>query len=217
MRKPFDGFWPVSQPFDNKDVPDKTVYTVHKGIDYAMPVNVPIFAAEDGDILFSGVDPYASKYKGGYGNMVQILHKSYETLYGHLNRIVAKKGQKITKGTIIAYSGSTGFSTGPHLHFGRKQNGKWVDPSLYYDLNTPFKSNEKFSIGQKVKAAPGSSSNVRSAPGLEAPKVGTINPGVDIEITGEPITKNNLIWYPCKITTDIWIAKQDQSGNDILI
>ena len=66
---------------------------------------------------------------GGYGKVVKIKHPGgYESLYAHQSRIRVKKGQQVKKGQIIGYVGNTGRSTGPHLHFGLKKNGRWINP-----------------------------------------------------------------------------------------
>ncbi len=66
---------------------------------------------------------------GGYGKVVKIKHDGgYVSLYAHQSRTRAKKGQYVKKGQVIGYVGSTGISTGPHLHFGLRKNGRWVNP-----------------------------------------------------------------------------------------
>ena len=76
----------------------------------------------DGKVIFSG-------RMGGYGNVIKIKHPDgYMSLYAHQSRLRAKRGQTVKKGQIIGYVGSTGRSTGPHLHFGLKKNGRWIDP-----------------------------------------------------------------------------------------
>ncbi|MCC3595374.1 MULTISPECIES: peptidoglycan DD-metalloendopeptidase family protein [unclassified Microcoleus] len=85
---------------------------MHKGIDIAGPIGTPIVAAD------SGVVTYADWNDGGYGYLVEITHPDgSETIYAHNNRILVKKGQQVDRGEQIAEMGSTGFSTGPHLHF----------------------------------------------------------------------------------------------------
>ncbi|MEG3898598.1 MULTISPECIES: LysM peptidoglycan-binding domain-containing M23 family metallopeptidase [unclassified Microcoleus] len=85
---------------------------MHKGIDIAGPIGTPIVAASD------GVVTYAEWNDGGYGYLVEITHADgSETLYGHNSRILVQKGQKVAQGEQISEMGSTGFSTGPHLHF----------------------------------------------------------------------------------------------------
>ncbi len=94
----------------------------HKGLDMAYAKGTPIQAAADGEVVFSGK-------KGGYGNTVVIQHaKGYTSLYGHADENIVKVGEKVKKGAVIAYSGSTGHSTGPHLHFEIRKDGKTLDP-----------------------------------------------------------------------------------------
>lgn len=94
----------------------------HKGIDYAAPTGTPALVVGDGVVTFAG-------RKGGYGNVVEVNHGSgHKTLYAHLHRIHVRKGQKVTKGQRIGAVGSTGWSTGPHLHFEFLVNGRHVDP-----------------------------------------------------------------------------------------
>ncbi len=98
---------------------------IHKGIDFAAPMGTPIFAAGSGTISYYG-------RKGGYGNFVQIRHNAdYSTGYGHASRFVKsiKVGSKVKQGDIVAYVGSTGRSTGPHLHYEIILKGKQVNPS----------------------------------------------------------------------------------------
>jgi murein DD-endopeptidase MepM/ murein hydrolase activator NlpD len=99
------------------------VSTGHKAIDYAAETGTPIRAVGDGTITFAGWD------SRGYGNMVSIRHNStYSTNYAHQSKIAVKKGQKIKQGDIIGYVGSTGFSTGPHLHYEMIKNGAKINP-----------------------------------------------------------------------------------------
>lgn len=98
-------------------------YRAHLGVDYAANVGTKIFAAADGKISFRGI-------KGGYGKTVVINHASgYQTLYGHLSGYTnIKIGGTVKQGTAIAFSGNSGLSSGPHLHFGVYKNSKAVDP-----------------------------------------------------------------------------------------
>ncbi len=94
----------------------------HTGIDMACPTGTPIVASCSGTITYSGVSPV-------FGYYVIINHSDgYQTLYGHMSKILAKKGQWVSQGTRIGLVGSTGYSTGPHLHFTVYKNGKLVDP-----------------------------------------------------------------------------------------
>lgn len=94
----------------------------HTGIDMACATGTPIVATASGYISYSGTSPV-------YGYYVIINHgNGYQSLYGHMSKIIAKKGQWVSQGTRIGLVGSTGYSTGPHLHFTVFKNGKLVDP-----------------------------------------------------------------------------------------
>jgi murein DD-endopeptidase MepM/ murein hydrolase activator NlpD len=98
---------------------------MHKGVDFAASTGTPILAAGNGVITYIGV-------KGGYGNYVQIKHNNdYSTAYGHASRLSKKfkNGSKVKQGDVVAYVGSTGRSTGPHLHFELLYKGTQVNPS----------------------------------------------------------------------------------------
>ncbi len=98
-------------------------YRAHHGIDYATPVGTAIKATFDGKVIFAG-------RRGGYGKCVIIKHPyGYKSVYGHLSRIKTAVGRRVKKGQVIALSGNTGLSTGPHLHFGISLNGRWVNPA----------------------------------------------------------------------------------------
>lgn len=94
----------------------------HRGLDYAAPTGTPAQSVGDGVVTFAGV-------QGGYGNVVEVRHGSgHSTLYAHLSKIHVRKGQTVQKGQTIGAVGSTGWSTGPHLHFEFRVNGVHVDP-----------------------------------------------------------------------------------------
>lgn len=98
----------------------------HKGIDIAASTGTAVYAFMDGTVTFSGWDD------GGYGNLVIIKHSNgLESYYAHNSKVSAKVGQKVTAGTIISNVGSTGRSTGPHLHFEVRKNGEPVNPFNY--------------------------------------------------------------------------------------
>lgn len=97
----------------------------HTGIDLAAPYGKPITASDRGEVIFSG-------WWGGYGKAVVIDHgRGYTTVYGHMSRAYAQAGQSVEKGQTIGLIGSTGYSTGPHLHFEIRVNGKPVDPMQF--------------------------------------------------------------------------------------
>ncbi len=94
----------------------------HKGIDYAAPIGTPIRTVGDGVVEFAGT-------QRGYGNVIEIKHRDDKsTVFAHLSRIGVKKGQKVEQGDIIGAVGTTGFSTGPHLHFEFRVDGEHRDP-----------------------------------------------------------------------------------------
>lgn len=104
-----------SNPFSGKR-------TFHGGIDMACPAGTPIYAALVGTVSRAGYDTV-------YGNFVEVKHHSgYKTLYAHMTEIRVKKGQSVTTGTIVGTVGTTGLSTGNHLHFAVYKNGKSMDP-----------------------------------------------------------------------------------------
>jgi murein DD-endopeptidase MepM/ murein hydrolase activator NlpD len=111
---------------------------MHAGLDFAAPQGTPIYATANGRIKTAG---YSS---GGYGNHVVIDHGyGYETLYGHMVKIKAKRGQTVTRGEIIGYVGTTGKSTGPHCHYEVRKNGNKIDPIyFFYNDLTPQQFDE---------------------------------------------------------------------------
>ncbi len=115
----------ISSGFGMRRHPILGYSKMHKGIDFAAPTGTPIFAAGAGTITYYGI-------KGGYGNFVQIRHnKDYSTGYGHASRLIKKLkvGSKVQQGEIVAYVGSTGRSTGPHLHYEIIIKGQQVNPA----------------------------------------------------------------------------------------
>lgn len=100
------------------------VSTGHRAIDYAAPMGTPIRSVGDGTISSAG-------WSGSYGNLVGIRHNgTYSTNYAHMSKIAVRKGQKVKQGEVIGYVGSTGFSTGPHLHYEMLRNGVKVNPLI---------------------------------------------------------------------------------------
>ncbi len=101
----------------------------HTGIDLASPYGTPVMAADSGQVIWTGWDI------SGLGWAVKINHGHYiATVYGHLARFIVNVGQNVMKGQVIGYEGSTGASTGPHVHFMVVVNNIWVDPTLYVQL-----------------------------------------------------------------------------------
>ncbi len=100
----------------------------HKGLDIAVAFGSDVRAAAAGTVIFSG-------QKGGYGNCVIVSHgNGLATLYGHLSQLVSKVNDKVKVGQVIAKSGNSGRSTGPHLHYEVHKNNTPVNPRLFMNL-----------------------------------------------------------------------------------
>lgn len=123
-RTPLDGYR-MSSNYGMREHPVIGGLRAHKGIDMAAPSGTPIYATADG--LVSKAEWFSS-----YGNFIAIEHGAeLETRFGHLSRIAVSSGQRVRKGDLIGYVGSTGRSTGPHLHYEVRVAGQAVDPSPY--------------------------------------------------------------------------------------
>ena len=99
-------------------------YKMHTGVDWAAPLGTPIYASGNGTVEKVG-------WEGGYGKYVRIRHANgYETAYGHMTAFArsTQPGARVRQGQVIGYVGSTGLSTGPHLHYEILVNGRFVDP-----------------------------------------------------------------------------------------
>ncbi|MGI4720591.1 MAG: peptidoglycan DD-metalloendopeptidase family protein [Janthinobacterium lividum] len=123
-------FTRISSGFSMRTHPISGKWKAHKGIDYAASTGTPIRAVADGVIDFAG-------NSGGYGNQVVLKHWSkYSTAYAHMSRIApgVRKGAKVSQGQVIGYVGSTGWSTGPHLHYEFRVAGQAQDPNRFKSL-----------------------------------------------------------------------------------
>ena len=121
--------WPVSgeitSPYGYRVHPIWGTTIYHSGIDIGVDEGTPVHAADSGVIVWSG-------WMGGYGYAVVIDHgNGLSTLYGHNSELAVDEGQSVSKGQVVAYAGSTGNSTGPHVHFEVRENGDPVDPMGY--------------------------------------------------------------------------------------
>jgi murein DD-endopeptidase MepM/ murein hydrolase activator NlpD len=123
LRTPVDGAR-VTSSFGMRHHPILGYTRMHQGIDFGAPTGTPVYAAGDGVVVEAG-------RKGGYGNWVMIRHSGgWATGYGHLSRFAKglHRGEHVSQGEVIAYVGSTGESTGPHLHYEVIQNGAKINP-----------------------------------------------------------------------------------------
>lgn len=148
---------PAIQPVSNSDLkrvasgfgyridPIYKTTRFHAGLDFTAPQGTPIYATANGTVKIAG------NQGNGYGNHVVVNHGyGYETLYGHMFRVKARPGQKVKRGEIIGYVGSTGKSTGPHCHYEVHKNGRPMDPVyFFYNDLTP----EQFDRMLKMAAA----------------------------------------------------------------
>ena len=122
FHRPIHSRYYLSSYFGWRASPFTGSRSYHSGIDLACPKGTPIYSALDGKVTATG-------FNNTYGNYVIVTHHSgYKTLYGHMSEIIAVKGQWVTTNTKIGKVGSTGLSTGPHLHFTVFKNGKQVNP-----------------------------------------------------------------------------------------
>jgi murein DD-endopeptidase MepM/ murein hydrolase activator NlpD len=115
----------VTSGFAMRAHPISGMWKQHKGIDFAAPIGTPIRATGDGHVEFNGSH-------GGYGNMVVIQHSgSYSTAYAHMSHIASgiKRGTRVSQGDVIGYVGTSGWSTGPHLHYEFRVNDTARDPN----------------------------------------------------------------------------------------
>lgn len=116
----------LSSRFGMRQHPLLGITKQHDGIDIACKAGTPVRAVLSGIVGFSGRE-------GGYGQLIELQHtgEQMKTRYGHLSRMLVKRGQRVKRGDIIAYSGNTGLSTGPHLHFQLYHQGRIVNPERY--------------------------------------------------------------------------------------
>jgi murein DD-endopeptidase MepM/ murein hydrolase activator NlpD len=116
---------PVTSPFGWRQHPIFGVRKFHTGVDLAGPNHAAIRAADGGNVLYTG-------WYGGYGKVAIVSHgRGMATLYAHMSKTNVETGQNVAKGDIVGYEGTTGFSTGPHLHFEVRVNGKPNNPMAY--------------------------------------------------------------------------------------
>ncbi len=119
---PITASWRLTSRFGTRKDPFDGHISSHTGIDMACPKGTPIHVALTGTVAFTG-------FSNIYGNYVIVKHHDgYQTLYAHMSQIKTKKGSYVSQGDVIGLVGSTGYSTGPHLHFTVYKNGKLVDP-----------------------------------------------------------------------------------------
>ena len=123
--------WPVagriSSPYGYREHPKTGLQDFHSGMDIASEPGTPVKATADGIVSYAG-------WSGGSGNLVALEHGlGFSTYYAHNRQVIVKVGQKVKRGDILSYVGSTGNSTGPHLHYEVWKEGKSLNPSTYIE------------------------------------------------------------------------------------
>ncbi|MFD2045689.1 peptidoglycan DD-metalloendopeptidase family protein [Ornithinibacillus salinisoli] len=126
--------WPtipdkITSDFGLRSDPINRTDSLHTGIDIRGNFGTPVYATAGGTVI-------KAEYYGGYGNTIMIRHSNaYQTIYGHLSEIKVEQGDKVKKGELIGSIGSTGRSTGPHLHYEIVKHGEPVDPNTYLNIS----------------------------------------------------------------------------------
>lgn len=122
---PLRGYQGVTSYFGMRKNPFGPGYEFHDGLDFAAPYGAPVYATGSGVVARTG-------WMGAYGLAVLLDHaEGYQSLYGHLSRLAVRPGQRVEKGQVLGYVGSTGRSTGPHLHYSVYRYGSPLDPRPY--------------------------------------------------------------------------------------
>ena len=207
LRLPFNGNYPITQLFGERITDPKG----HTGIDYALPLGTPVLAAADGRVTTVGYDAK------GYGNYVLITHgDGSQTLYGHLQTTTVKVDDYIYAGICVGQSGSTGYSTGPHLHFEYRINGKPVNPDPFLATSTTpstpaVPANIDANGDGRVRVIV-ALANIRDD--ANGNLIGTLNNGTVIALTGDRKTANGLNWRKAELS--FWIAEEDAFGTVML-
>ncbi len=190
MRKPFEGEFPVTQSYGEKI----TDPAGHTGIDYALYLGTPVLAALDGTVSRAG------NLTSGYGTHVLLDHEGgLQTVYAHLSSVCVSIGARVRQGQEIGRSGSTGNSTGPHLHFEVRRFGRPVDPEEFLKTRGSELSGTCRVIVPELY--------VRSGPGTEYAIVGSVKRGE--RVSGEK--RSETVWL--QIGPGRWIAARYQ-GKD---
>ena len=120
---------------------------MHQGVDFSAGYGTPILAATDGHVSAAG-------WAGGYGKQVRISHAGgLLTSYSHMSRIIAQPGSFVKQGQLIGYVGSTGLSTGPHLHYELYQNGVPINPaSVKFTMRAQLSGDQLTAFRQKLQS-----------------------------------------------------------------
>ena len=211
-RQPFSKEWPITQRYG-----ETYTSSFHTGIDYGCPLNTPILASADGVVVYAGWD------KTGYGNMVILLHPDGRaTLYAHLSSIYVKLGEKVKQGSLLGHSGSTGNSTGPHLHFEARR--QWQDYKSHFDpMALPLMTVDDTATGPKPAPQP---SVLMEPESLHADVIITapagafahnrnftskilLPCGTELEFDGKVVKRNGLKFCECRLPVYIAVHNNE--------
>lgn len=141
--RPVQGF-SFTSGFGVRSDPFRHSAAMHAGVDLAAPIGTPIYATADGIVSYSG-------WMHGYGNLIEIEHgKAIETRYGHLSKILVRANTRVKRGQLIALMGSTGRSTGSHLHYEVRLDGRAVNPVPYLQATDYLLAMQKRSGADQV-------------------------------------------------------------------
>lgn len=207
-RQPFSNEWPITQRYG-----EKITSKFHTGIDYGCPFGTSILASSEGRVMFAGWD------NTGYGNMVIVKHTEIcSTCYAHLSDIYVKVGDHINQGDLLGHSGSTGNSTGPHLHFEARMD--WNNYRTHFDpfelplmsvVDLPSKSDEnKLLNAEDLKEGTVVISCDSGAFGheLDFSDKWVFNKGTKFRFTGNVVKRGQLEFCECELK--VLIAVNDQ-------
>lgn len=171
----------LSSDFGDRDRPKAGASTNHQGLDFAVVVGTPVKSTKSGTVTFAGV-------QRGYGNIVIVDHGKGETsAYAHLSKIHVKVGQQVRQGEVIAKSGNSGNSTGPHLHFEIRKNGKAINPQSV--LSGKISSNDS---GKKVASLSNEVSSKKKLAQTVIIQNKTSSPSIQVAAKSAPKTKNTV-------------------------
>lgn len=133
----------ISDGFGMRFHPILHIMLMHEGIDIEAPVGTPVHVSGDGVVTYVG-------RRGGYGNLVEVDNGfGYQTLYAHLSKFLVTVGEKVKRGQVIALSGDTGLSTGPHLHYGVMKDGVFVNPADYFFKGQQYEAKKLYDVASK--------------------------------------------------------------------
>ena len=135
--KPMANITGISSFFGYRKDPLRLSMAFHGGIDFKGVYGEPVLTTSNGTVVWAGAH-------GPYGNLVEILHDNgVSTRYGHMKSVNVSPGQKISRGDVIGWMGSTGRSTGPHLHYETRVDGRVVDPHNFWRIQNDLQALEK--------------------------------------------------------------------------